>query len=83
MALNFSDKVPFILRRVFLTRRKILHGIAGFTFPPKEVMLQICIAIKISSSLARFERALPESNNKHNNRYSTEGVKLNMFRMVS
>jgi hypothetical protein len=63
----------------FLTCRKILrHGVSGFSFPSKKVMLRIFIALKHPSPPARFEPAKPGSNGKHASYHTTEddyGVK--------
>jgi hypothetical protein len=66
---NFALRsISFILRRNLLTLRRLLrHGADGFTFPPKEDVLRIFIALKNSSLSAEFEPAILGSNCKHAN----------------
>jgi hypothetical protein len=60
--------ISFIFRRDLLTLRKFLrHGADGFTFPPKEGVLRVFIALKNSSLSAKFEPAILGSNCKHAN----------------
>jgi hypothetical protein len=61
----------------FLTWSKILwHGADGFTSPPKEIVLQIFIALENPSSSAEFEPKNLGSNGKHNNHNTTENDML-------
>jgi hypothetical protein len=54
MAAEFFLSASYV--KVSLTGRKILqHGIDGFPFPQKEVVLRIFIALKIPSLSAGFE----------------------------
>jgi hypothetical protein len=48
----------------------------GFTFPPKEVVLQIFIALNNSLPSAGFELANLRSNGKHVNHYTVEATNV-------
>jgi hypothetical protein len=57
----------------YLTCRKIFrHRADGFTSPPKEVTVQIFIALKNPSSLAGFEPTNLGYSGKNNSHYTTE-----------
>jgi hypothetical protein len=50
MAVNFADEYLFHIPHGSLTCHEMLrHGVDGFTFPPKEVVLGIFSALKNSS----------------------------------
>jgi hypothetical protein len=75
-----KEIITFAFRSVFsyfvcsLSYRKILrHGSDGFTFPPKEVVLRIFIAVKNTSPPAGLEPANIGSNRKHANDNIIEG----------
>jgi hypothetical protein len=67
MALVFSNEVPHTTQYSLTCRKILRHGTDGFTSSTKEVVLRICIALKNSSSSARFESANYGSNGKHDN----------------
>jgi hypothetical protein len=56
----------------FLTCHKILHGADSFTYPPKEGVLRIFVALKNPSASAGIERVNLVSNGKHASHYTTE-----------
>jgi hypothetical protein len=71
--LNFAYEYLYHTSMDLLTSRKILrHGTDGFTYPPKEVVLRIFIALKIPSLSARFETSNVGFNGKHDNHYTPE-----------
>jgi hypothetical protein len=73
MSVNFAYKHPY---QGSLKCHKILqHGANGFTYPPKEVVLQVFIALKNPWLSAGFELANFGSNGKHNNHYNNENDK--------
>jgi hypothetical protein len=77
MVVNFGYEVSVLHSAGFLTCRKILrHGTDGFTSPPKEVELQIFIAIKNQSSSAGYKPANVGSNGKCDNHYTTDATIL-------
>jgi hypothetical protein len=51
------------------------HEADGFTFPPKEGVLRIFIALKNPSPSARFRPANIVSSGKHTNDYATEATR--------
>jgi hypothetical protein len=63
MTMNFVHKVS--LSHSLICHKILEHGTTGFTSPPKEVVLQIFIALKNPSSLAGLEPANLGSNGKH------------------
>jgi hypothetical protein len=73
MATEFYLSVSLSYLKQSVTCRKILrHGAGGFTSRPKEVMLQIFIALKILSLSAGFEPANLRRNELHANHLTTE-----------
>jgi hypothetical protein len=64
----------FCLRNIYIHARKVLlhavnlrHGTAGFTSPPKEVVLPIFITLKNPSTSAGIESANLGSSGEHAN----------------
>jgi hypothetical protein len=56
MAIKFCLRsISFHALRVLLRALSLRHGINGFTYPPKEVMLRILIALKNPLSWVKFE----------------------------
>jgi hypothetical protein len=73
MAAVFRRSVSPLYLKGFLTYHNILrHGADGFAFPPKEVVLQIFIALKSPSLTSGFELENLGSSGKHDKNYSSE-----------
>jgi hypothetical protein len=61
--------------QVIFTCRKILRqGASGFTSSPKEVVLQIFVALRKSIASAGFEPANLGSSGKHAKHYATHAT---------
>jgi hypothetical protein len=72
--MNLALRIIFVrTSKTTLTRRKIVRQLAdSFTFPLKEDVLRIFMAIKSHSPSAGFESANSGTNGKHSNHYTTE-----------
>jgi hypothetical protein len=74
LPINFAYEVSLSFLLGSLTCCKILRlGSDGFTFPSKEVVLRIFIAIKNQRPSAGFEPANLKPNGKHANNNTTAG----------
>jgi hypothetical protein len=65
--MNLAHRYLFHTVGIFNMPKILGHEADGFTYPPKEIVLQIFFAIKHPSALARFELANLESNGKYAN----------------
>jgi hypothetical protein len=72
--MNLALRIVFVhFSNGLITCCKILrHGADGFTYPQKEVLLQIFMALENPLPSAGFESADLESNDRHANHCTTE-----------
>jgi hypothetical protein len=69
MSVNLVHYYLFHTVGIFKCRKILRHGIAGFTYLPKETVLPTSIALKSPSSSAWFEPADLGSSFKHDNQF--------------
>jgi hypothetical protein len=67
MSGNFTKMMTYAPFRDLLRAAKLRHGTDGFTYSPKEGVLNIFFALKNTTALAGFERANLGTKGQHGN----------------